>query len=147
MTAMSSSPLDHPPLTPNHFLIGRGDLSSPDVPCESYHGDLRKRRELCNALVDRFWMRWMDSIHKLTPRPKNQQSSDNLGKGDIVLVIGEDKRRGNWRMAEVTQTFAGTDHLVRVVEIRFAEGATAKRPVTKLILLMKGTERNDLTHD
>ena len=147
VTAMSSSPLDHPPLTPNHFLIGRGDLSSPDVPCESYHGDLRKRRELCNALVDRFWMRWMDSIHKLTPRPKNQQSSDNLGKGDIVLVIGEDKRRGNWRMAEVTQTFAGTDHLVRVVEIRFAEGATAKRPVTKLILLMKGTERNDLTHD
>ena len=23
-------PLDHPPLTPNHFLIGRGDLQSPD---------------------------------------------------------------------------------------------------------------------
>lgn len=45
-----------PPLTPNHFLIGRGDLQSPDVPCEQYHGDFRKLRDLCNVMVDKFWM-------------------------------------------------------------------------------------------
>ncbi|XP_072173118.1 uncharacterized protein [Diadema setosum] len=50
LTAMSSSLLDHPPLTPNHFLIGRGDLPFPEVPCEEFKGDSRKRREICNAI-------------------------------------------------------------------------------------------------
>ncbi|XP_071941047.1 uncharacterized protein [Antedon mediterranea] len=43
LTAKSSSPLDHPPLTPNHFLIGRCDLQCPEVPCEEFYGNLRKR--------------------------------------------------------------------------------------------------------
>ncbi|XP_072048879.1 uncharacterized protein [Amphiura filiformis] len=54
LTAKSSSPLDHPPLTANHFLIGRGDLPCPAIPCEEYNGDLRKRRQICNAMVDGF---------------------------------------------------------------------------------------------
>eukprot|EP00057_Strongylocentrotus_purpuratus_P011400 XP_011665874.1 PREDICTED: uncharacterized protein LOC105439055 [Strongylocentrotus purpuratus] len=89
LTAVLSSPLYHPPLTPNHFLIGRGDLQSPVVPCEQYHCDLKKRKELCNVIVDES-MRWMDCIHKLSPRPKNQHMAENLEVGDIVLVIGED---------------------------------------------------------
>ncbi|XP_071509981.1 uncharacterized protein [Diadema antillarum] len=144
ITAVSSSPLDHPPLAPNHFLIGRGDLPSPDVPCAQYNGDFRKRRELCNAMVDKFWARWMDCIQKLSPRSKNQRAAENLQAGDVVLVIGEDKRRGVWRMAEILQTFPGDDGLVRVVELRYADKSVAKRPVTKLILLMKRTERVDL---
>ena len=32
------------PMTPNHFLMGRGDLTCPDIPCKEYRGDLRKRR-------------------------------------------------------------------------------------------------------
>ena len=36
ITDSPSSPLDEPPITPNHFLIGRGDLPSPQVPCEDY---------------------------------------------------------------------------------------------------------------
>ena len=58
VTAMSSSPQDHPTPTPNHFLIGRGDLPSSDVPCEPYGGAFWERRELCNALIDKFWTRW-----------------------------------------------------------------------------------------
>ncbi|XP_072170560.1 uncharacterized protein [Diadema setosum] len=137
ITAVSSSPLDHPPLDPNHFLIGRGDLPSPDVPFAQYNGDFKKRRELCNAMVDRFWTRWMDCIQKLSPRSKNQRAAENLQAGDVVLVIGEDKRRGTWRMAEIVQTFPGDDELVRVVERRYADKSVAKRPATKLILLMK----------
>ena len=71
-------------------------------------------RELCNVMVDTFWMRWMDCIHKLSPRPKNQHMAENLEVGDIVLVIGEDKKRGSWRMAEITQVFQGKDDLVRI---------------------------------
>ena len=144
LTAMSSSPLDEPPLTPNHFLIGRGDLSSPDVPCEEYVGNPRKRRELCNSMVDGFWKRWMQCIHKLSPRKKWVKSTENLAKSDIVLVVGEDKKRGSWKMAEVVDIFSGEDDFVRVVDVRFADGHIARKPITKLILLMKNEERTDL---
>ncbi|XP_071940967.1 uncharacterized protein [Antedon mediterranea] len=74
LTAKSSSPLDHPPFTPNHFLIGRGDLQCPElVPYEEFHGNLRKRREICNSMMNGFWHRWMECIHKLSPRLKWQK--------------------------------------------------------------------------
>ena len=144
LTAKSSSPLDHPPLTPNHFLIGRGDLPCPEVPCEEFKGNLRKRREMCNAMVDGFWRRWIQCLHKLSPRHKWQQSTENVMEGDIVLVIGEDKKRGCWKMAEVVKIYPGKDNLVRVVDIRCADGTSAKKPVTKLIMLMKNKERSDM---
>lgn len=144
LTGKSSSPLDHPPLTPNHFLIGRGDLPCPEVPCEEFKGDSRKRREICNTMVDGFWRRWMDCIHKISPRPKWHQSAENLEENDVVLVIGDEKTRGSWKMAEVVQVYPGKDNLVRVVDVKSADGAVAKRPVTKLILLMKKSERLDL---
>ncbi|XP_072178154.1 uncharacterized protein [Diadema setosum] len=144
LTAMSSSPLDHPPLTPNHFLIGRGDLSCPDIPCEEYKGDLRKRRELCNIMVDGLWHRWIECTRKLVPRQKWQQSGDNVQEKDIVLVIGEDKKRGSWKMAEVVSVHPGEDSFVRVVEVKFADGTRATRPVIKLVDLLKRDERSDI---
>ena len=123
LTAKSSSPLDNPPLTPNHFLIGRGDLPCPEVPCEEYVGNLRKRREICNAIVDGCWQRWMECIDKLSPRQKWQRSDENLQEGDIVIVISEDKKRGSWKMVEVLNIYLGKDDLVRVVRIRFAYGS------------------------
>ena len=131
-------------MTPNHFLIGRGDLPSPTVPCDEYAGDLRKRRDLCNAMVDGFWKRWMECLHKLSPRQKWLHARDNLSKHDIVLVVGENVKRGSWKMAEIVEVYPGKDNLVRTVEIRYADGSKVKRPVTKLILLMKNSERSDL---
>ena len=144
VTAMSSSPLDHPPLTPNHFLIGRGDLRSPDIPYDDYKGDPRKRRELCNSMVEGFWQRWMDCTRTLSPRHKCQQSSENLEEGDVVLIMGEHKPRGQWKMAEVVKGYPGPDGLVRIVDVKSPDGTVSRKPVTKLILLMKGSERDDL---
>ncbi|XP_014675877.1 PREDICTED: uncharacterized protein LOC106815867 [Priapulus caudatus] len=80
----SSSPLDEPPITPNHFLIGRGSLHSTQVPCGEYAGNIRKRRELCNSMVDSFWRRWMTNLHKLSPRQKWVKDRDNVAVGDVV---------------------------------------------------------------
>ena len=85
----------------------------------------------------------MACIRKLSPRQKWQQSAENLKVRDVVLVIGEDKRRGSWKMAEVVNVYPGEDDLVRVVDIRFADGTVTKRPVTKLVLLMKDSDRLD----
>ena len=58
--------------------------------------------------------------------------------------MDKDTKRGSWKMAEVTRVFSGDDDLVRVVEVTFADKTKLKRPVTKLILLMKQAERSDL---
>eukprot|EP00057_Strongylocentrotus_purpuratus_P005403 XP_003730892.1 PREDICTED: uncharacterized protein LOC100888831 [Strongylocentrotus purpuratus] len=144
ITAKSSSPLDHPPLTPNHFLIGRGDLSCPQIPYDDFKGDLRKRREVCNAMVDGFWKRWMECIRTLSPRQKWHQSTENLEESDVVLIIGDNKARGSWKMAVVVKAYPGKDDLVRIVDVKNADGVIARKPVTKLILLMKKSERDDL---
>ncbi|XP_064644717.1 uncharacterized protein LOC135498391 [Lineus longissimus] len=54
LTAVSSSPVDDQPVTPNHFLIGRGELQSPQVPCKPFTGNHHKRRQLCNNMVDNY---------------------------------------------------------------------------------------------
>ena len=86
----------------------------------------------------------MSNIHRLSPRHKWSEAKENLSSGDIVLVVDDDVKRGEWKMAEVTKIFPGQDNLVRVVELRYAKGKEFKRPVTKLVLLMKKDERLDI---
>ena len=143
LTVMSSSPLDEPPITPNHFLIGRGELPCPTIPFDDYRGNLRKRRELCNSMVDGFWKRWMTCLHKLSPRPKWNDVCDNISVRDVVLVVEDGVKRGLWKLAEIVKCYIGDDSYVRIVDVRFADGHTVKRPITKLILLMKGSDRSD----
>lgn len=59
IAAVSYFPLDGLPITTNYLLIGRGDLLSPRITCDEYGLNRRKRRELCNKMVDGFWRRWM----------------------------------------------------------------------------------------
>lgn len=87
----------------------------------------------------------MECIHKLSPRQKWQRAAENLQEKDVVLVVGESRKRGSWKMAEVVKLYPGKDDLVRVVDVRFADDIVVKRPVTKLILLMKGSERSDVS--
>jgi hypothetical protein len=79
----------------------------------------------------------MASIHSLSPRYKWSAAKENLTKGDVVLVINENAKRGEWKMAQVTAVHAGEDDLVRVMEVKFTDGLVLKRPITKLVLLMK----------
>lgn len=141
LTTLSSSPLDDQLITPNHFLIGRGNLPWPQIPCDDYIGNTRKRRELCISMVDGFWKRWMANIQKLSPWHKWSSARENLSKGDVVLVIKENTKRGQWEMDEVNAVYPGQDNLVRVVDVRHSSGHVLKRPITKLILLMKNDER------
>ena len=72
---------------------------------------------------------------------------EGLGRLVVVLVIDENvvnTRRGSWRMAEVVATYTGDDNLVRIVDVKCADGNTLKRPITKLVPLINRAERMDL---
>ncbi|KAK6164999.1 hypothetical protein SNE40_023747 [Patella caerulea] len=97
-------------------------------------------------MIEGFWSRWMNNIQKLSPRDKWTNTRENLNRpnGDIVLVVDENVKRGKWKLAEIINTYTGDDNLVRIVDVKFSDGNVLKRPVTKLVLLMKNEERLDL---
>ncbi|KAJ8032362.1 hypothetical protein HOLleu_25873 [Holothuria leucospilota] len=64
---------------------------------------------------------------------------------DCIICKRQRGKPVNQKMAEVVKLYPGKDDLVRVVDVRFADDIVVKRPVTKLILLMKGSERSDVS--
>ena len=69
----------------------------------------------------------------LQARPKWRKEEENLSVGDIVLMVDEQSRRGDWRTGVVISTDGG--ELVRTVEIRTTEGKVFSRDRTKVVRL------------
>ena len=81
-----------------------------------------------------FWRRWRrDYVAALQARPKWRLEEENLKVGDIVLMVDEQCRRGDWRTGVVTATDGG--ELVRTVNIRTAGGKEFSRDRTKVVRL------------
>ena len=51
--------------------------------------------------------------------------------GDVVLIKGEEKNRGRWKLGVVVNIFPGTDGIVRAVELR-SEKSILQRPIQLL---------------
>lgn len=73
-------------------------------------------------------------LPSLTEREKWCQEQPNLEVGDIVVLIDSSSPRGTWPTGRVTQTFPGTDGVVRSVKIQ-TKGTERHRPVHTLFLL------------
>ena len=78
----------------------------------------------------------------LQSRGKWYKIRENMGVGDIVLLIDPDISRGKWQMGVVDNVYPGKDGLVRSVNVRTTSG-TYDRPITKLCLLMSKEERSE----
>ena len=51
--------------------------------------------------------------------------------GDVVMIKGEDKRRGKWKIGIVKELYRGKDQEIRSVQIKTAKGCL-ERPVQLL---------------
>ena len=58
---------------------------------------------------------------------------DNLKIGDVVLMVDEQIRRGDWKTARVVKTEVGA--VVRTVTVRTATGKEFLRDRTKVVKL------------
>ena len=63
-------------------------------------------------MVDGFWKRWFECLHKLSPRQKQSREIDNLCAKDVVLVVDQNAKRGSWKLAEIAEVYPGEDGLV-----------------------------------
>ena len=134
--ASDQDPMKSPPLTPNHFLVGRNgsDLAPPESESDS---KLLPRWRHIQRTQDHFWKRWQEELlSELHPTKKWTQERRNIREGDLVAEIERDQPRDTWKIACVDKVMPGSDGNIRSVQLRYKDGSHKKsRPVTKLLLL------------
>ncbi|UYV79361.1 hypothetical protein LAZ67_17002296, partial [Cordylochernes scorpioides] len=129
LTFVSNDPNDLTALTPGHFLIG----SAIRHDAESDHStvSLRSRWSLIQPQRDYFWNRWScEYLHQLQERRKWRTSHPDVNIGDLVMLKEQNKPL-QWKLARIVQIFPGEDDHVRVVLLRTPKGLL-KRPITKI---------------
>ena len=133
LTLVSDDVQDDLPLTPNHFLIGKLDVSAmlkEDDKREGLHP--AKRWKYLQSLVQHFWVRWQKEVlHQYKSRNKWSLNTSNLVVGDIVIVLDPITTGRRWKLGRVTRVFPGYDQQVRAVDVCI-EGKEFRRPVNKL---------------
>ena len=130
-------------LTPMHFLCpGVYAASGAEIlpPSPPDANELRYTWRQSRALVDGFWRRWSrDYVAALQARPKWREGEKNLSIGDVVLLVDEQCRRGDWRMGSIVAT--DEDELVRTVSVRTTDGKVFLRDRTKIVRLELDPDR------
>ena len=138
LTHVSSDCNDLEAITPNHFLLGRANMTIPlDVVTDR---DLcsRKRWKHAQVMANHFWERWLhEYLPSLTVRPTWRRESRDIVEGDLVLVMTDNLPRDRWPLVRVTHVVRGDDGRVRSAEIKTKARVTIGwcGPVTKLCLL------------
>ncbi len=124
-------------LTPAHFLIGRSLVARP---IDKVPGTTSLRacwREL-QAALSAFWKRWSaEYLNSMQQRTLWRTALKNL-KVDDVVVIQESTPPSAWRLGRVVGIRPGADGLVRVAQVRMANGAIFERSVRSLVPLLDG---------
>ncbi len=122
------------PLTPSHFLCGRETYEfCPGL--ELAKGTGREAWGRLNDILDHFWKRLVKEVLPSQGEwDKWQREVRNLRVGDVVVIL-DGRRKGEWCLGKITNTFPGQDGLVRVLEVRTQFGLYV-RPVTKVSMVL-----------
>ena len=138
LTHVSSDCRDVDALTPADLLYPGVHLRSyvDVVPPEPPGGDsLRLSWKRSRSLSDEFWRKWSRHyLSTLHSRAKWRKTQRDLAIGDVVLLVDEQLRRHDWRLARVESVKGSGDH-VRSAFVRTAAGKSFERDRTKLVLL------------
>ena len=130
LTSISDDITDLEPLTPNHFLIGKGNPNFRFNTSNEADIDLRKQWKSVQAATSMLWKQWVQEyLPLLTQRQKWRKQIRNFERGDLVLISSKDIPRSNWPLAR----YSGHD-VIRVVKVKTKDGVYT-RPAAKLCLL------------
>ena len=127
-TTLNNRPLSYveddiqlPLLTPNALLFGQPHLI-PEQDADTIGDvDLRRRARYLKRCKDAMWSRWSSEYLKaLRERHnmKHQVREMSVKPGDVLLIKGEDRNRGKWKIGVVDRLIEGRDGIVRAVRLR-----------------------------
>ncbi|XP_028394878.1 uncharacterized protein LOC114519022 [Dendronephthya gigantea] len=134
-----------PVLTPNMMIFGKANYLMELSPEHIEERDLRKRAKYLQKCKDALWQRWraeymraLRERHNLTHNVKERE----LKRGDVVLIKGEEKNRGLWKIGIVEKLISGRDSVVRGVRLR-AGKSFLERPIQFLYPMELHCEREE----
>ena len=126
--------IQSPILTPSLLQFGHPNLLPETQSHQLENQDLRKRARYLKKCKDVLWGRWSSEYlrglreqHNL----KHKGSKVALAKGDVVIIKGEEKNRGLWKLGIVEELITGRDRVVRGAKLRVGR-SYLERPVQHL---------------
>ncbi|XP_044747143.1 uncharacterized protein LOC123308514 [Coccinella septempunctata] len=135
LSPMSNDPNDLSPLTPGHFLIGEPLTTLPQDDVRHVASNRLSHFKNIQKQMQHFWQRWShEHLNHLQERMKWRQSTPNLETGILVLLKDDNTAPLCWKMGRIIDVFPGKDGIVRVVNVKTANGVF-KRPVSKICVL------------
>ena len=141
LTRNSDDPRDEIPLTPNHLLHLRPCRALPPG-VFTEHDHYKRRWKQAQYLANIFWTRWIkEYLPNLQIRQKWIQRKENIKVGDLVLLVYENYRRGQWPLAHVVEVFPSEDGLVRIVNLK-----TSSTVVTRAKRTRRGEIKTTMTY-
>ena len=148
--ALNNRPLSYveddiqlPLLTPNLLQFGRPNLLPESEDHQQENPDLRKRARYLARCKNVVWRRWStEYLRGLRERHnmKHNQRQLSLSKGDVVIIKGEERNRGLWKLGIVEELFPGRDGVVRSVRLRPGK-SYLERPIQHLYPLELSCDR------
>ena len=130
--ALNNRPLSYveddiqlPILTPQTTTIGRPNLipESENLDLSEDDADLRlrKRAKYIKKCKEAWWSRWSsDYLKALRERHnmKNGTKEMQLKIGDVVLIKGDERNKGKWKIGVIEKLIEDRDGIVRAVRLR-----------------------------
>ena len=116
---LSSSDSELSVLTPNSLLLGRSRAKNPGG-WEPIAGSKLTRFHLVHQITDCFWKQWIKLVAPgLVTDEKWHAKTEDLKKGDVVLVLDSDSFKAQYRLAMVQEVYPGADGVVRKVKVMY----------------------------
>ena len=148
--ALNNRPLSYveedlqlPLLTPNMLQFGRPNLLPDSKAHHQENPDLRKRARYLARCKDVIWKRWSaEYLRGLRERHNMKHNKRQLSvtSGEVVIIKGDEKNRGQWKLGIVDELFPGSDGVIRAVKLR-AGKSYLERPIQHLYPLELSCDR------
>ncbi|XP_074611853.1 uncharacterized protein LOC141866271 [Acropora palmata] len=116
-------------LTPNALMWGQNAHGLEDI--EIDEEEVTKLHRHLKNIREHAWRRWQkEYVHSLMEAHRvNRKDKPQMPEvGEIVLVVGENRNRGEWKKAKVVQHVKGRDGVVRGV-VLLHKGNKIRRPL------------------
>ena len=103
------------------MIFGKGNYLMELSPEHIKERDLQKRAKYLKKCKNALWQRWRREYMRMLREGTNlthDGKQRELGKDDVMLIKGDEKNRGMWKIGIVDELIPGRDGVVRRVRLR-----------------------------
>ena len=121
-------------LTPNTILLGQNVYTVEEL--DANDDEVSKLDKRVKQKRDHAWQRWkLEYLHSLMEQHRVRREKNACPQvGEVVLVVGDEKNRADWKKGKVVRLVKGQDGVVRGVKI-LTKGHLIERPLSLICSL------------